>query len=256
MIDTEPTNLVTRKGDRLHIELNRPHRLNAFTVDAIHALSQVIDETAEDSSVRLVTLQGAGKAFSTGVDLKEFPSDGMGTDRIEAWEGMLRRIETMDKLVLCLIHGYAVGGGLQLALACDIRVCTAAAKLGLPASKEGIIPGLSTYRLARYVGLGRAKQLIYLGNLITGDEAHRIGLVDHLVDDANANVEFDALVDSYDAAFSAGGKHAKPLLADCFHSDFSTFLDFYCRQQAKAVGSSDFTEAQAAYKEGRDARWS
>jgi enoyl-CoA hydratase/carnithine racemase len=158
-----------------------------------------------------------------------------------------------------------VGSGLQLALACDIRVATTTARVGLPASKEGIIPGLATYRLARYVGLGRAKQLIYLGNLIGSAEAERIGLVDHLVADGRGDdggvqgpfdtLQFETLVEQYTGSFSAGGRNAKALLADCFNQDFAEFLDFYERQQAKAVASPDFAEAQAAYREKRDANW-
>ena len=180
---------------------------------------------------------------------------GFGGERVHAWEQMLRYIETMEKLVICYIHGYAVGGGLQLALACDIRVAVASARVGLPASKEGIIPGLATYRLARYVGVGRAKQLIYLGNLISAVEGERIGLLDHLLADEDSDNGFEQVVAQYAASFSAGGRNAKALLADCFNKDFAEFMSLYEQQQAKAVASPDFAEAQAAYREGRDANW-
>jgi enoyl-CoA hydratase/carnithine racemase len=255
MSDAHDLHRFTHDGHVVHIELNRPARLNAFTVGAITALKSRIDAIAADPAIRVVTMRGAGKAFSTGVDLKEFPKDGMGPDRIDAWEGMLRTIETMDKLVVCLIHGYAVGGGLQLALACDIRVCATGAKVGLPANKEGIIPGLATYRLARYVGLGRAKQLIYLGNLIDAARAEQIGLVDHLVDEDGRLDAFNELVKTYDQAFSNGARCAKPLLAECLHSDFESFFELYKLQQNKAVESPDFIEAQAAYRDGREATW-
>jgi enoyl-CoA hydratase/carnithine racemase len=255
MNDDKSTCALSTDGHIAHIELRRPERLNAFTLSAIHNLSALIDEIAQDQRLRLVTIRGAGRAFSTGVDLKTLPQDGFGSDRIQAWEKMLREIETMDKLVICQIHGFAVGGGLQLALACDIRVCTRAAQMGLPASKEGIIPGLATYRLARYVGLGRAKQLIYLGNLIDAERAEHIGLVDHLIDDATMTVEFNALVESYDAAFSTGGRHAKSLISEAFHTDFDVFLSAYEDAQSKAVDAPDFVEAQAAYRDGREPEW-
>ena len=255
MSEHELTCSVTKDAHIAHVVLRRPQRLNAFTLAAIHNLSKLMDEIAADRSVRIVTLTGEGRAFSTGVDLKTLPQDGFGTDRVQAWEQMLRKIETMDKLVICQIQGFAIGGGLQLALACDIRICTKDAKLGLPASKEGIIPGLATYRLARYVGLGRAKQLIYLGNLIDAEHAERIGLVDHLIDPADIDAEFAALLASYDAAFSSGGRHAKSLISESFHTDFDNFLAAYESAQARAVASPDFVEAQAAYREGRDASW-
>ncbi|MAP13163.1 MAG: hypothetical protein CMQ61_14055 [Gammaproteobacteria bacterium] len=255
MSQQDPTLSVTVDGARADIMLNRPERLNAFTLQAIHNLSAAIDEIATDDNIRIVTLRGAGRAFSTGVDLKELPSDGFGGERVQAWEQMLRHIETMEKLVICYIHGYAVGGGLQLALACDIRVAVASARVGLPASKEGIIPGLATYRLARYVGVGRAKQLIYLGNLISAVEGERIGLLDHLLADEDSDNGFEQVVAQYAASFSTGGRNAKALLADCFNKDFAEFMSLYEQQQAKAVASPDFAEAQAAYREGRDANW-
>ncbi|MEM7404132.1 MAG: enoyl-CoA hydratase/isomerase family protein [Pseudomonadota bacterium] len=251
----EATCIVARTAQIAHIELNRPRRLNAFSLPAIHQLSAVIDELAADPNLRIVTLRGRGRAFSTGVDLKELPVDGFGPDRVQAWEKMLRTIEMMDKLVICSLHGFAVGGGLQLALACDIRVCARTTQLGLPASKEGIIPGLATYRLARFVGIGRARQLIFSGDLIDAERALDIGLVDHLVDDEGRELATDEIVARYDAAFSAGGRHAKALLADCFNTDFADFLALYERQQGRAVESPDFAEAKAAYAEGRDARW-
>ena len=132
-------------------------------LDAAHSV-------AADDDVRMVSITGSGRAFSTGIDLKHLAAGRIEPSYFDMWDAALRVFETMDKLVLCLIHGYAVGGGLQLALACDIRVCTPSAKLGLPAIKEGLIPGLGTFRLARYVGLGRAKSLIISGQ---HDRRHR-----------------------------------------------------------------------------------
>ena len=136
MSQQDPTLSVTVDGARADIMLNRPERLNAFTLQAIHNLSAAIDEIATDDNIRIVTLRGAGRALSTGVDLKELPSDGFGGERVQAWEQLLRHIETMEKLVICYIHGYAVGGGLQLALACDIRVAVASAR-GLASQQRG-----------------------------------------------------------------------------------------------------------------------
>ena len=143
------------------------------------------------------------RAFSTGIDLKDLAAGDLDQSYFDIWDRALRVFETMDKLVLCLIHGYALGGGLQLALASDIRVCTPSAKLGLPAIKEGLIPGLGTFRLARYIGLGRAKQLIIRGNMIDGAEAERIGLVDHLVGEDTYESEFAVWVEEYAKTNSA-----------------------------------------------------
>ena len=145
--------------------------------------------------------------------------------------------------------------GLELALACDIRVCTPSAQLGLPAIKEGLIPGLGTWRLARYVGMGRAKSLIIRGNMIDGIEAQRIGLVDHLVDEEPAFVKFQHGVAEYAQSNSAGCRAAKTLLLDCFDLSYDAFFRKYLEQQNAAMNTTDFAEAMTAYHEGRPPNW-
>ena len=132
---------LTRDGRLLRIELKRPERLNAFAMTGTRELLDAAHSVAADDDVRMVSITGSGRAFSTGIDLKHLAAGRIEPSYFDMWDAALRVFETMDKLVLCLIHGYAVGGGLQLALACDIRVCTPSAKLGLPAIKEGLIPG-------------------------------------------------------------------------------------------------------------------
>ena len=149
-----------KRGARVSITLNRPHILNAAAITGARELEAVAHRIEADKDVRIASIKGAARAFCTGIDLKDLSTGKIDDSYFELWDRALRRFETMDALVLCLIHGYALGGGLQLALAADIRVCTPGAKLGLPAIKEGLIPGLGTLRLARYIGLGRAKRLI------------------------------------------------------------------------------------------------
>ena len=242
--------------DRIaRLELARPERLNAFAMTGAKELLHVARHLAGDDSVRMVAITGSGRAFSTGIDLKDLFVGEIGQSYFDDWDRALRVFETMDKLVVCLIHGYAVGGGLQLALASDIRVCTRTAKLGLPAIKEGLIPGLGTFRLARYVGLGRAKSLIIRGNMIDGVEAERIGLVDHLVEEESAFEEFDAWLAEYAAGNSAGCRASKQMLLDCFESGWEAFFHKYLVLQGKAMRASDFSEAMEAYRTGRDPQW-
>ena len=123
------------------------------------------------------------------------------------------------------------------------------------AIKEGLIPGLGTFRLARYVGLGRAKSLIIRGNMIDGTEAERIGLVDHLVGEETAADEFETLLAEYAATNSAGCRASKQMLLDCFDLGWDAFFHKYLVLQERAVSAPDFAEAMAAYREGRDPRW-
>ncbi len=237
------------------VMLNRPRLLNAVHLDAVRELESVVDLISKSDEIRLVTVSGAGSAFSTGIDLKELSRGKIDVGFHGPWERALRRLETMDKIVLCLIHGYALGGGLQLALACDIRVSTPSARMGLPAINEGLIPGLGTLRLARHIGIGRAKQMILSGDTISGKQALRIGLVDHLVAEENKTDEFERLTAKYLQSNSEGCRLSKQLVTDCFDLDFDGFRDRYMELQAKAMDSDDFQEAMTAYRERRKPIW-
>lgn len=237
------------------LELRRPERLNAVGMEGVNELLRAAEEIAADDNTRMVAITGQGRAFSTGIDLKELAAGQIDQGYFDQWDRALRIFETMDKLVLCLVHGYAVGGGLQLALASDIRICTPSAQLGLPAIKEGLIPGLGTWRLARYVGMGRAKSLIIRGNLIDGTESERIGMVDHLVDEEHALEKFQEWVADYANSNSAGCRAAKALLLDCFDLGYDAFFKKYLELQSKAMQTADFAEAMTAYHENRTPNW-
>ena len=135
-------------------------------------------------------------------------------------------------------------------------MCTPSAKLGLPAIKEGLIPGLGTLRLARYIGLGRAKRLIISGEMIDGREAERIGMVDHLVEEADAMARFEQIVARYAEVNSQGCRLSKAMLVECFDRDFDSFFALYKERQDQATGSADFREAMAAFREKRAPEWS
>lgn len=246
---------VDKEGKVAQVTLDRPERLNAMHYPAVRDLDAVSQLLADDKEIRMVTIQGADRAFCTGIDLKELSNGEIDHGYHSVFERSLRRFETMDKLVLCLIHGYALGGGLQLALACDIRVCTPSVEIGLPAINESLIPGLATMRLARYVGMGRAKRMVILGNNIDGEEAHRIGLVDHLVDEEHPREEFGEWIERYMDANSMGSRLSKQAMVGAFDLDFQSFLDRYLELQADAHDSPDFKEAMEAYREDREPEW-
>jgi enoyl-CoA hydratase/carnithine racemase len=237
------------------ITLDRPERRNAVDYPAASELDAATQLLADDLDVRLVAIQGAGPSFCSGIDLKELSAGELPFEYFEVWERALRRLETMDALVLCLVHGHAAGGGLQLALASDIRVATPTAEMWLPAIREGIIPGLGTWRLARYVGMGRAKKMTLLGNRVDGEEARRIGLADHLVDEETARGEFDDLIERYMRGNSAGCRLSKLMVNEALDHDFEPFLEAYLERQRQAVDSDDFEEAAAAYREDRQPEW-
>jgi enoyl-CoA hydratase/carnithine racemase len=161
----------------------------------------------------------------------------------------------MEKIVIVGMQGYCLGGALQLALACDIRVSTPNCQIGLPAIKESLIPGLSTWRLAKYVGLGRAKRLILGGENLSGEECMKIGLVDHLVPEKDFYSHLNGLAEKYLKICSFGSRMSKLVLNRAFGMDYDSILKFYMELQEKTQYSPDTEEAKRAYLENRDPHW-
>jgi enoyl-CoA hydratase len=163
------------------VTVNRPDALNALDVETLTELRDRIAELADDTDARVVVLTGAGeKAFVAGADIKYM--SGLGVDAAKAWGALGHEagwlLETMPKPTIAAINGFALGGGCELALACDLRYASTTAKLGQPEINLGIIPGWGgTQRLARATTLGFAKELILTGRLVGADEARERGLV-------------------------------------------------------------------------------
>jgi enoyl-CoA hydratase len=167
------------------ITVNRPEKLNALNDAMIGELDQALDVVLRRDDIGGVILTGAGaKAFVAGADIAELAGQGPLDGRARAARGqrVFTRLETSPKPTIAAINGYALGGGLELALACHIRIAAEGARVGLPETKLGIGPGYGgTQRLPRLVGKGRALQLILTGEMIDAAEAHRIGLVNRVV---------------------------------------------------------------------------
>ena len=241
-----------KDGNIARLTLNRPQLLNAMNYQGTLDLNRAAEAIRDDTDVRVVLIRGAGRAFCTGIDLKDLSAGRIPLAYYEQWDRGLRVLEQTKKVVVCAMHGYALGGGLQLALASDIRIATEECLIGLPAIREGLVPGLATFRLPRYIGLGRAKWMAISGENIDGRRAHDIGLVDHLVNAETFSDQVEALVQGYLRICSEGAQQTKVLLG--LHADMphGQFFEEYLRRQAIAVRSPDHQEAMAAYREGRD----
>lgn len=176
---------VEREKSVLWIVLNRPHRLNAFNEVLMEELSDVIDTAEKDQSIRCVVVTGEGdRAFSAGADLTMFPkaTPVKAEEFSRSGQKLFGKIEEMSKPVIAAINGFALGGGLELALACDLRVAAEHAELGNTEILRGVIPGWGgTQRLVRIVGLAKAKEMIMLGNMLKAEEALKMGLVHKVV---------------------------------------------------------------------------
>lgn len=182
---SEPTNVLVSTEDRIAtLTVNRPDRLNALNAETVDEIAAALRELDRDDDVGAVIVTGAGeKAFVAGADIGELakmgPIEGVRISR--AGQDAFRFMETMGKPVVAAVNGYALGGGLELALACHLRFASEKARFGLPEVKLGIIPGYGgTVRLPRLVGRGRALEMILSGEMIDAAEAHRIGLVNRV----------------------------------------------------------------------------
>jgi enoyl-CoA hydratase len=178
-------NLIYEKKEGIaKITFNRPNVLNALNRRTVEELRSVLVDARDDETVRVLILTGAGeKAFVAGADIGELAEQtpASGKEFSQFGQGVLHLLETMGKPSICAINGFALGGGCELALCCSIRIASKTAKLGQPEAKLGILPGYGgTQRLARLCGKGAAHELCLTGEMITAEEALRIGLVNHV----------------------------------------------------------------------------
>src|SRR5438128_12393254 len=174
------------RGQVRHVVLNRPEKRNAMNQELLRELAAALRSAAADPHVQCVVLRGEGPVFSAGVDLTELASLAGRTDVLRPFRNVFLECanlcETMAKPVVCQIHRTCVGGALEVALGCDLRIAASDAQLGLPEVKFGIIPDVGgSTRLPAVVGLGRAKELIMTARLVGAEEAERIGLVNRVV---------------------------------------------------------------------------
>ncbi|KGR84703.1 MULTISPECIES: enoyl-CoA hydratase [Lysinibacillus] len=166
------------------ITLSRPEAANAMSVQLLHELSDTLDQINGDPAVRVVLLTGAGeKAFCAGADLKERKgmSDRQVKQIVQLIGATVAKVETLAQPVIAVLNGVAFGGGLELALACDLRIAATHVKLGLTETSLGIIPGAGgTQRLPRLIGLGKAKELIYTARRLNAEEAKNYGIIEYV----------------------------------------------------------------------------
>lgn len=166
------------------VTINRPQALNALNNNVIEELNDAVDEIINDKDISITIITGKGISFVAGADILEL-KDKTPVEIAKISEfgaGVFRKIELMEKPVIAAVNGFALGGGCELAMACDIRLACENAKFGQPETGLGIIPGFSgTQRLSRLVGIGKAKELIFTSNIIDATEAEKIGLVNSVV---------------------------------------------------------------------------
>lgn len=252
------TLLLEKEDTAVNLVLNRPEKLNAISPKLLEEMAQALDEISRMEDVRLLVIRGAGRAFSSGTDLQALA--GQGLERIPTvfryhlsrMQEVFGRISSLEKPVLALIHGYALGAAMELALACDFRVCTLETRFGLPEVQYCLVPDLGgCQRLVRILGIARAKEFVMLGRPIDGAKAQELGLVNKAVSQDKLDQELSAWKEEILALppLSVGlGKKVVEISAD---TGLQTALEYTAQVQASLITSRDFEEAIRAKLEKR-----
>lgn len=254
-----PPLLFEPQDDVAVITINRPDKLNALNVAVIDALGEAVDRVRASTEIRAAVLTGAGpKAFVAGADISEFQDLHGATARkfSQKGSGIFRSIERSPKPWIAAVNGFALGGGCELAMACPIRVASENAKFGQPEVKLGIPPGYGgTVRLARLIGKGRALELLTTGAMIGADEAHRVGLVNHVYPADQLVAEAIKLA----RAITANAPLAVAACLELANTQDGMQLDDALALESALFGTlfdtEDAREGAAAFLEKRAPRW-
>ena len=248
-------NLILEKDRKIAVlTINRPNALNALNSELLKELDSAIDCLSEDDEVLAVVLTGAGKAFVAGADIGEMKDLTVSEGRKFGTLGnkVFRKLETLEKPVIAAVNGFALGGGCEISMACDIRIASEKAKFGQPEVGLGITPGFGgTQRLARLVGPALAKELIYTADIIDAEEALRIGLV-------NKVVEKDELLDTAKKMANKIASNAPIAVKLCksainrgLQCDIDTGIAFEAEVFGECFSTEDQKEGMTAFYEKR-----
>jgi enoyl-CoA hydratase len=253
----ELKNLVFEKeGNIAVITINRPKALNALNSETLVELEMVIDSLAKARDIYAVVLTGSGeKAFVAGADISEMKDlSGMeGREFGILGNRVFRKIETLEKPVIAAINGFALGGGCELSMACDIRIASVKAKFGQPEVSLGITPGFGgTQRLPRLVGIGMAKELIYTGKIINAEEAFRIGLVNKVVEIENLMIEAMKMANAIAAQAPIAVNLCKSSINRGMQCDIETALMYESEVFGACFSTEDQKEGITAFSEKRE----
>ena len=236
------------------ITINRPEALNALNMDVLKDLKKCLAEIAAKDAVRVVILTGEGRSFVAGADIVQMKklTPVKGREMMQLGHEVMNTIEQMEKPFIAAVNGFALGGGCELAMACDIRIASEKAKFGQPEVGLGIIPGFGgTQRLPRLVGKGMAKYLIYTADIIPAGEALRIGLVEKVVAPEVLMDEAEALAKKIASKAPIAVGIAKTAINNGTEMDIKSASKLEIEQEAVCFATKDKAEGMAAFVEKR-----
>ena len=240
------------------LTLNRPQVLNAINSDLLAELDGLLDKVINDISLRVLLVTGNGKAFAAGADIAQQAS--MDADEAARWgrygSDIFRKLETLPIPTLAVVNGYALGGGCEMAMACDLILAGARAKFGQPETSLGITPGFSgTQRLLRRVGVPRAKELIYTGRMVDAQEALSIGLIDHIYADEDLMDEALTIAKKIASNAPIAVRHVKLAINEGAQADIDTAIGIENKWFSRCFATADQKEGMRAFLEKRTAKF-
>jgi enoyl-CoA hydratase len=255
------TNLLFEVKDSIGmITLHRPKALNALNTELLQELSNLLDRIKEDTSIGIVILTGSGeKAFVAGADIAEMQTltaiEGRNFGKIG--QDVFNKLESLPQPVIAAINGFALGGGCELAMACDIRIASEKAKFGQPEVSLGITPGFGgTQRLPRLVGKGRGKELIYTGDIIDAGEAYRIGLVNKVAAPDELMNAAKAMAEKILSRASVAVQLSKAAVNEGLNMDLASGIAYEAEVFGLCFATEDQKEGMTAFVDKRKANFS
>ena len=241
-------------GPLARLRLNRPEALNAANWAWVRDLVTATDYLARSSETRVVIVSGEGQAFCSGLDVKELAQGNLSVEWFATWERGVTALANLQAISIAANQGYCLGGGLQLALACDLLVASSDAVFSIPAVKEGVVADLGPMRLTRLVGAARAKYLCLLGRRFSAHEGLAMGILHEVV--APADLEQHALNMAQELLtipFTAL-RHTKRQIDRAFEQDVATLTDEMVAVQEDCLESAEHAEVMVAYREAQAQR--
>jgi enoyl-CoA hydratase len=242
------------EGPLARLRLNRPEALNAANWAWVTDLVTATSALASSAQTRVVIVSGEGRAFCSGLDVKELAQGSLGTIWFATWERGVTALASLNAVTIAAIHGYCLGGGLQVAIACDLLIAAEDAVLSIPAVKEGVVASLGPMRLARLIGAAPAKRLCLLGRRFTAQEGAAMGLIADVVSSDQLEQHALALAHELLAIPFTALRHTKRQIDSAVDIDPASHFDEMVAAQDDCLRSPEHAAVMATYREAQAAR--
>ena len=238
-------------GHLARLRLNRPEALNAANWAWVQDLVKATGYLAQSPETRVVIVSGEGRAFCSGLDVKELARGNLTTEWFATWEQGVTALANLQAITIAAIQGYCLGGGLQVAVACDLLVASTDAVFSIPAVKEGVVADLGPMRLARLIGASRTKYLCLLGHRFNAHEGLDMGLIHEVVAPENLEQHVVELAEELLAIPFTALRHTKRQINSAFEQDLTTLMEEMVAAQEDCLRSPEHAAVMASYREAR-----